>query len=787
MSQILLSSGNKEKDIINLCKKKSNIEEQGKQRQPRRQQQRHCRRVPLNIFFIFRFLLIAFLSISLTSHGLQFPFRRNNKGGNTNPKITQDINTNDDNGIGTCDTNTNSNSEKTSSSNDTKNTKKMPTSFAKNRLVYGKDDALFGCIEKAQGDTPFGRVLDAGTGMHSLRWMATLHGDGNDDASNTENDGTGGKGMTEFVAITADKTMQKKVQMEADALQMSHLGKVVIGNWFGNSPLNFPEESFDTILADYLIGAMDGFSPYQQEDMIPKLAKLLRPGGKLYIVGLQPIPDQAKGDANVICKVRQVRDACILLAGHRCYREFPVEWIHAQINNNVKTLKLKTTTHFPILYRHETIVTQINVGRSKFPLFPSPELAASMKKVLDDLEQQSLQATKRAPGGRIRLGFDYVVVAKKKTHEELFKEEEEQLRQRQEALGYDLSAEETGESTVSGSSSTLGSAPTFMSAASSTVIDGASTYTATTIDGASTYDATSTIDYTSTMGSRYDYGDEDDHGDVDTILTMLYAVQEENENEEEEEGEQAEADDDDEVDEEEDDISFDGGVVDEQTTIEDGIEVVVVENKISASASGDESTIFGNVEESFENDDGDDVHGGVKPKKQRDGQDDSIFDKGSALFTNSTVAASASSDGDSTAVVENSTIMSAGLNTIHTNTNHKKMAGPNASSERRLGGGGQQQTQTNQAVPQSGEDNSTVLSAGLNTLLTPNDDSNMNHNNNDQESFSADSSTILGSGLNTLKTNPTNSSTKSDNSANNNTVVSAVLEANSTLTGLNSL
>jgi hypothetical protein len=52
------------------------------------------------------------------------------------------------------------------------------------------------------------------------------------------------------------------------------------------------------------------------------------------------------------------------------------------------------------------------VGRSKFPQFPTPELANEMKKVLDDLEQQSLVATQKV--GRIRLGFDYIVAAERK-------------------------------------------------------------------------------------------------------------------------------------------------------------------------------------------------------------------------------------------------------------------------------------------------------------------------------------------------------------------------------------
>lgn len=284
-------------------------------------------------------------------------------------------------------------------------------SSGKSRLVYGKDDSLFGSIEERQGDKPFGNVLDAGTGMHSLRWIATL----------------GDLGMTGFTAITADATMQRNVQNEADALEVSHLGKVLIGNWFGENPLDeqlllqnnteSEEPPYDTILADYLIGAMDGFSPHQQDLMIPKLAKLLKPGGRLYIVGLEPIPDTAPGDANIICRVREVRDACILLASHRCYREYPVEWIQRQIQKSQNDgvdhtgLKLVRTTTFPILYRHATIVNQINVARTKLQHFPTPELADQMKVVLDDLEEQSLKATTER--GRIRLGFDYVVTAEK--------------------------------------------------------------------------------------------------------------------------------------------------------------------------------------------------------------------------------------------------------------------------------------------------------------------------------------------------------------------------------------
>jgi hypothetical protein len=330
---------------------------------------------------------------------------------------------------------------------------------AQARLVYGRDDALFGCIEKQQSGiaAPFGSVLDAGTGLHSLRWLATLCGG---KRHHGQNSGSGGS-VTDFVAVTADATMQRNCQREIEALGVADCGRVILGNWFesqsdhqdenGNDGFDsvpsflqdYADDGFHVILADYLIGAMDGFSPYQQDVMIPKLTRLLKPGGRLYIVGLEPIPDSVQlppvrdnhGDAllntssgptntatisgtalsddpgSIICRVRQVRDACILLAGHRCYREYPIAWVRRQIQA-LPDIKLCHCKQFPILYRHATIVKQINVGRSKLPLMPS-HLRPSMEKLLDDLEAESLEATTKSPTGRIQFGFDYVVTAEK--------------------------------------------------------------------------------------------------------------------------------------------------------------------------------------------------------------------------------------------------------------------------------------------------------------------------------------------------------------------------------------
>ena len=289
-----------------------------------------------------------------------------------------------------------------------------------NKVVYGSDDQLFGCIEQTQiqESKPFGRFLDAGTGTHSLRWMASLIiGDEIEERHESI------LKIHEYAAITADKQMQTNVIHEAKDLGIEGKGEILIGNWQSkhnnaDSGVGGDEESelcynevYDTILADYLVGAMDGFSPYYQDQIFPRLAKHLTPGGLIHVVGLNPIPDSAPGDADIFCKVTKLRDACILLAGHRCYREYPIDWIERHLEK--AGLEVVKSSRFPILYSHWAIVRQLNVARSKLKLFPSKALAKEMEGAIDALEKESKERTDKAPNRRLKLGFDYVVTARK--------------------------------------------------------------------------------------------------------------------------------------------------------------------------------------------------------------------------------------------------------------------------------------------------------------------------------------------------------------------------------------
>ncbi|KAL7501578.1 hypothetical protein ACHAWT_009772 [Skeletonema menzelii] len=302
------------------------------------------------------------------------------------------------------------------------------------KFAHKNGDALFGYIEECQMDDPntkgsFGRFLDAGTGSHSLRWMASiLHREHLLASTSNGAMSSPSVSMDSYTAITADENMRRRVFDEAQGLGIADKGDVIIGNWkegvgkdgtieFGasdtsdGSKLLLEGQQFDTILADYLVGAIDGFSPYFQDLIFSRLVPHLAPGGRLYVIGLQPIPDSVNSPANIMCKIRRVRDACILLANHRCYREYPLDWIERNLQKS--GLNVVQSRTYPIRYDHSTMVRQINVGRSKLKLFPSKGMAAEMGKVLDDLEKESLEVTKKQSGGRITLGFDYVVVAER--------------------------------------------------------------------------------------------------------------------------------------------------------------------------------------------------------------------------------------------------------------------------------------------------------------------------------------------------------------------------------------
>ncbi|MCB9765705.1 MAG: class I SAM-dependent methyltransferase [Alphaproteobacteria bacterium] len=245
-------------------------------------------------------------------------------------------------------------------------------------------DRLFEEIARAQGDHPWGAVLDAGAGIHSLRWLSALP---------TER----------IVGVTASSFAS--TQMET-ALSGRWRGQdqLVVGNW--TDPTLLAGQRFETVLADYLLGAVDGHAPYFQDRLFPRLRPHV--AGRLYVVGLEPFPDGADTEAGrIVLEIARLRDACILLAGHRCYREYPRAWVERALE--AAGFTVTRSWSLPIIFRERYVNGQLDVCVNKLPLLRDRALAETLKAHIEALRSRALEVVKARDG--LRFGADYVVVA----------------------------------------------------------------------------------------------------------------------------------------------------------------------------------------------------------------------------------------------------------------------------------------------------------------------------------------------------------------------------------------
>lgn len=247
--------------------------------------------------------------------------------------------------------------------------------------------SLFRYIETLHLERRWGQVLDAGTGVKSLEWITTLA---------TES----------WTAITASHRMADKIRDEP-GISVRPQDRLLVGNWINNSLLT--GETFDTVLVDYLIGAIEGFSPYWQGRLLERLRPLLRPDGRLYIIGLEPYVPFKPGteSGTVIWEIGRARDACLLLAGERPYREYPADWVLQRLGQ--AGYRVAAIRHFPIRFGEQFINSQLDMCLDRLTRFACDDLATSMRRYVEDLRARALALQSRYNG--LRHGRDYVIAA----------------------------------------------------------------------------------------------------------------------------------------------------------------------------------------------------------------------------------------------------------------------------------------------------------------------------------------------------------------------------------------
>ncbi len=207
-----------------------------------------------------------------------------------------------------------------------------------------------------------------------------------------------------WTAITADERRSASLARDFANHVRPH-DKFVAGNW--TDPTLLHGEKYDVVLADYLVGAVDRFAPYFQYDVLERLRPHV--GERLYVVGLEPFDesDDSPG-ARTILEIARLRDACILHAGHRCHREYPLEWMLGALDRT--GFVVEDAKSFPIVYGTKFIQGQLGVCEQKLEYIDDAALVRGLRHRIEEVRRRAI-AVFHAQNG-IRFGSDYVVLAR---------------------------------------------------------------------------------------------------------------------------------------------------------------------------------------------------------------------------------------------------------------------------------------------------------------------------------------------------------------------------------------
>ena len=213
-------------------------------------------------------------------------------------------------------------------------------------------------------------------------------------------------GTERWTAVSASPQHAERVRDAIKDTQRPN-DHIVLGNWV--DPNLLKGETFDTVLADYLLGAVEGFAPYYQ----PYLFKRLRPLTRkmLYVKGLEPyVPTMPPKDkaGRILWEIGRFRDACVLHGNDIPYREYPAGWVVDNLRmNGFEVLSVK---HFDIRYKKIFVNAQIDVCAAILAKLTDRALAQSLKARGEALRAEALEVINSE--GALRSGRNYVIAAK---------------------------------------------------------------------------------------------------------------------------------------------------------------------------------------------------------------------------------------------------------------------------------------------------------------------------------------------------------------------------------------
>lgn len=246
-------------------------------------------------------------------------------------------------------------------------------------------DALFDWIDAYEPDPV--PALDAGAGAHSLRWL-----------------------VGRSPRVTGVTATEREATRLREALHgvLRDDDELVAGDWRDEALL--AGRTWPLVVADYLLGAVEGPAPYFQEEALARVGRHLAPDGRLYVVGLEPFAPPATPGQVLIDRLHRLRDAAILVAGGRPYREYPRVWVEANLARH--GLSVTDRVAFTNIYDRRYLARQAAVVRHWAGKLAEGNLALGLISELVAIEHEADASDEVRDG--VRYSEDWIVRARRR-------------------------------------------------------------------------------------------------------------------------------------------------------------------------------------------------------------------------------------------------------------------------------------------------------------------------------------------------------------------------------------
>ena len=93
-----------------------------------------------------------------------------------------------------------------------------------------------------------------------------------------------------------------------------------------------------------------------------------------------------KRKGRLLDEIVRLRDACILLAGHNCYREYPRSWVIRSLKESGFIIRQQRA--FPICIDESYLQRQLEVCQNKLTFFKNKMIAREMLFHITELKQR---------------------------------------------------------------------------------------------------------------------------------------------------------------------------------------------------------------------------------------------------------------------------------------------------------------------------------------------------------------------------------------------------------------